>query len=216
MVDSGTSRHLRPNGEGGRGGFSFLRRAALCALLLGALGSQLFAQQVTTTPTGEQTPLGQGAAATDGAATARVPLVSTWDFVRMLIVLAAVIAVIYLIFVLLRRSTRRSTVENDLISVLGSKSLAANRTLHLVRVGKSVYLVGAAEGGVGLVSEISDQESIDQLMLRAEKQRTSAKKSFSEILGGIVPQGGVGQLSLPDGLGFMKKQKDRLRKLRSV
>lgn len=189
---------------------------AFCALLLGAVGGQLFAQQATTTGTGELTPLGQGTAGTDAAATARVPLVSTWDFVRMLIVLAAVIAVIYLVFALLRRSSRRSTVENDLISVLGSKSLAANRTLHLVRVGKSVYLVGAAEGGVGLVSEIDDQESVDELLLRAEKQRTSAKKSFSEILGGIIPQGGVGQLSLPDGLGFVKRQKDRLRKIRSV
>ena len=214
MTDVVVPRHLRP-GCGGRR-ISFLVRVAFCALLLVACASALFAQQATTPATGELTPLGQGAAATDAAATARAPLVSTWDWLRMLLVLAAVIVVIYLLFALLRRSSRRATVENDLISVLGSKSLAANRTLHLVRVGRSVYLVGAAEGGVGLVSEIDDQESIDELLLRAEKQRTSGKRSFSEILAGIVPQGGVGQLSLPDGLGFVKRQKDRLKKLRSV
>jgi flagellar protein FliO/FliZ len=134
----------------------------------------------------------------------------------MLLVLAAVIGVIYLLFLVLRRTTRRKSVENDLITVLGSKSLAANRTLHLVRVGRNVYLVGASEGGVRLVAEISDRESADELVLAAESQRVPAKRTFSDILGGIVPQGGLGGLSLPEGLGFVRRQKDRLRKLRSV
>jgi flagellar protein FliO/FliZ len=196
----------------------FLRVALVCAFGLAAAGLPVWAQQApgNAPAAGEQTPLGQGSAAPAATAPARVSVVSTWDFVRMLLVLAAVIAFIYLVFRLLRRGTRRATVENDLISLLGSKDLAPNRSLHLVRVGRSVYLVGSAEGSVGLVSEISDKESVDELLLQAGKQRPSGKKAFSEILAGILPQIGAGQLALPDGLGFVRRQKDRLRKLRSV
>jgi flagellar protein FliO/FliZ len=215
---------------GGSGFTQLLRMGALClvGLGLGALpgwsqqakaGSALSpAAAPVATPaagSGELTPIGQAATTGSGAQAARMPVISTWDFVRMILVLVAVIGVIYLVFYLLRRTTRKSTIENDLITVLGSKSLAGNRSLHLVRVGRSVYLVGSAEGNVGLVSEISEKESVDELLLQAGKQRAAGKKTFSEILGGLVPQG-VGQLALPDGLGFVRRQKDRLRKLRSV
>ena len=46
--------------------------------------------------------------------------VSTWDFVRMLIILAVVVLVIYLLFWLLRRGAGKKIQENDLIHVLGS------------------------------------------------------------------------------------------------
>jgi flagellar protein FliO/FliZ len=206
----------RPRG-GCRRNLSSPRLAALCLLAALAGALPISAQQVAPAPasSGELTPVGQGATA-DEAAPARVSLVSTWDFVRMLLVLAAVIAFIYIVFVLLRRGTRRATAQNDLIRVLGSKSLAGNRSLHLVRVARSLYLVGSAEASVALVSEIRDKESVDEILLEAEKQRAPGRRTFSDILAGLVPHGAGGQLALPDGLGFVRRQRERLRKLRSV
>ena len=182
---------------------------------------------VPENPGGEQTPLGEPSASEGGA---QVPLVSTWDFVRMILVLAAVIGFIYLLFVLLRRSGRRRVVENDLIRVLGSRTLSGNRSLHLVSVGRSVYLVGSSEGSVGLVSEITDRESADTVLLEAQKQPGGTRKSFSEVLGGLfspAPAGlratalnGMGANGgLPGiagrigGLGFIRKQRQRLKGL---
>ena len=96
--------------------------------------------------------------ASEGAA-ADSPLISSWDFVRMVIILAAVVGVIYLIFYFLKRGMRKQLPDNEIIRLLGTRNLAGNRSLHLVELGKSVYLLGSAEGGITLISEVNDQET---------------------------------------------------------
>lgn len=163
---------------------------------------------------GEQTPIGQTDPAVPSAA--RTSLVSTWDFVRMVLVLAIVVGLIYAVFVVVRKTGRKSVVQNDLIGLLGSRMLTGNRGLHLVRVGKSVYLVGSSESSVGLVAEITDRESVDELSLAASKISPAGKRSFQDLLGTLIPQNGLGGKVLPDGLGFLRKQRERLRKIGSV
>src|SRR5208283_807846 len=110
-------------------------------------------------PLGNTTAGGAPGAAPVPAAT---PGVSTWDFVRMLLILACVIGVIYVLFWLLRKGTARGRIqESDLIRVLGSRGLSGNRALHLVEVGSNIYLVGSSDGGVELVAEITEKESLD-------------------------------------------------------
>jgi flagellar biosynthetic protein FliO len=152
-----------------------------------------------------------GAAAAPAAAPATGG-VSTWDFVRMLLILAAVVGVIYLLFWLLRRGSGKKIQENDLIRVLGSRSLAGNRALHLVEVGKSVYLVGASDGGVELISEITDKESLDSVRLKAAEENPSARRNFPQILSEIF-RPAKRSVSLGEGIGLFKGQRERLRKL---
>jgi flagellar biosynthetic protein FliO len=138
--------------------------------------------------------------------------VSTWDFVRMLIILAGVVGVIYLLFWLLRRGSGKKIQENDLIRVLGSRSLAGNRALHLVEVGGSVYLVGASDGGVGLIAEITDKESLDSVRLKAAEENPAARRNFAQILTEIF-RPAKRPPTLGDGIGFLKGQRERLKKL---
>ena len=138
--------------------------------------------------------------------------VSTWDFVRMLIILAAVVLVIYLLFWVLRRGAGRKIQENDLIHVLGSRGLAGNRALHLVEVGTSVYLVGASDGGVQLIAEVTDKESLDSLRLKAAEQPAGGRHTFQQILAEIFRPASK-PFSVGEGVGILKGQRDRLRKL---
>jgi len=138
--------------------------------------------------------------------------VSTWDFVRMLIILAGVVLVIYLIFWLLRRGAGRKIQENDLIRVLGSRGLAGNRALHLVEIGTSVYLVGASDGGVQLIAEVTDKETLDSVRLKAAEQSTGPRHTFQQILAEIF-RPAKRPLTVGEGVGFLKGQRDRLRKL---
>jgi flagellar protein FliO/FliZ len=147
-------------------------------------------------------------AASDTAPTG--PLVSTWDFVRMLLILAAVVGVIYLLFHLLKRGFRRQLPQNDLIRVLGSRSLSGNRALHLVSMGRSVYLVGAAESGISLIAEIKDQETLDQI--RLESSQVLPPQGFAQFFQSLWKGGGKRNLS-GDSLDFMKKQRQRLQKM---
>ena len=154
-----------------------------------------------------QTPSADGTTTQPAAAS-----VSVWDFVRMALVLVVVIVVIYLIFWLLRRGAGKRVPENDLIHVLGSKSLAANRAMHLVEVGSSVYLVGSTDGGVELIAEITEKESLDSIRLKAAEQTPATRRTFQTILSEIF-RPAKNPFTVGDGIGVLKGQRDRLKKL---
>jgi flagellar biosynthetic protein FliO len=158
-------------------------------------------------------------AAPAAATTVQAPGVDTWDFVRMLLVLALVVGVIYGVFWLLRRGGRLKTPENETIRVLGSRSLAGNRALHLVEVGRSVYLVGSAENGVNLVAEVKDQETLDALRVQAAEEGGRTRRSFAATLARVfnpakAPGAAQGRATgLGEGSDFVKRQRERLRRL---
>ena len=151
-----------------------------------------------------------GAAASGGSAIASA--VSTWDFVRMLLILAAAVVAIYLLVALLRRGSRKRVRENDLIRVLGSRTLAGTRTLHLVEVGTAVYLVGSSDGGVQLIAEVTDKESVDGLRLRAAEEAPPGRRTFQAVLSEIF-RPAQHQATMGESAGFLRRQRDRLRKL---
>jgi flagellar protein FliO/FliZ len=142
-----------------------------------------------------------------------VPLVSTWDFVRMVLVLASVVGAIYLLFFLLKRTTGVRRTENDLIRVLDYQGLSGSRGLYLVEVGVSVYLVGSADNAVSLVAEVTDKESLDAVRLALEQGGTQeAPRSFVSVLSGLFG-GAAGGGAGTDNVSYLRKQKERLRKL---
>ena len=154
-----------------------------------------------------------GAAGTTAEAAAPAgPAVSSWDFVRMILVLAAVVGAIYLLFWFLRRGMGKKIQENDLIKVLGSRSLSGNRALHLVEVGSSVYLIGSADGGVDLIAEVTEKETLDTIRLKAAEADARPRRSFQAILSDLIKPSRQGPQP-GDGAGFLRRQRDRLRKL---
>ncbi len=203
--------------------------AACTALVLALAAAPLAAQanRITTgaapgqdagspppAPTDEsKIPLGSTTAAGAAPAPAATPGVSTWDFVRMLLILACVIGVIYVLFWLLRKGTGRGRVpESDLIRVLGSRGLSGNRALHLVEVGSNIYLVGSSDGGVELVAEITEKESLDAVRLKAAEQIPAGRRTFQQTLSEIF-RPARSPFTVGDGIGFLKGQRERLKKL---
>jgi len=142
-----------------------------------------------------------------------VPLISTMDFVRMLVILAVVVGVIYLIFFLLKKGMHRRLPENEAIRVVGSRTLMGNRALHLVEVGRSLYLIGVGEGSVSLISEIQDQESIDRVRLESSQTDKRGGASFSGLLAKLIRGGKREDLDLGGTIEYMQKQQERLKKL---
>jgi flagellar protein FliO/FliZ len=165
------------------------------------------AEQSLIIPGGEETPETSPEAEAPGA-----PLVSTWDFLRMLLVLAAVVAVIYAIAYLLKRGLRRQLPQNDLIRVLGSRSLNGSRALHLVQLGRKIFLVGAAESGISLISEIKDEETLDTIRVESSRQ-TRVPQGFAQFLQSFLKSGKPGGTGLRDSVDFMKQQRQRLSKM---
>jgi flagellar protein FliO/FliZ len=128
--------------------------AALSLVLLapaGALGA---------TGTGENTPLSLPA---DGGAK-KVPTASgSGSLVRTFVGLAIVLAVIYGIAWVLKQ-VKRSKEERGQGTSLETTAVVAlgpNRSLHLVRAGRELVLVGVAEHGVTPIRTYTEDEAID-------------------------------------------------------
>jgi flagellar biogenesis protein FliO len=100
----------------------------------------------------DRTPLPSDVTGASGArAAAHVAAGTGGAAVHMLLGLAVVVALIFGIYKLLRRSADKNdkTVKDDgFIRVVSSTPLAASRSLHLVRVGDEIVLVASSEQSV--------------------------------------------------------------------
>jgi flagellar protein FliO/FliZ len=70
-------------------------------------------------------------------------------FIRMIVGLAIVLAVIYGVYWLLKTYGKSKKQQGDgRMEVVATTVLASNRTVHLVRVGEELILVGSAEQSI--------------------------------------------------------------------
>ena len=134
------------------------------------------------------------------------------DLLRMILVLAAVLGAIYLIFLLLRRfsggTKRPSTGSMRLMDTL---SLASNRSLHIVEIGQQLFVVGVGEHGVSLVAEIEEQETIDEIRLKSSVEREHVGPNFAELIGGLFQKRESSGRS--DPFQFLRQSRERLKRL---
>ena len=144
---------------------------------------------------------------------------SVWDFVRMAVVLGGVIAGIYGFLYLLKKLSGQKVQNNGLINLIGSQMLSGNRSLHIVQIGRQVFLVGASDGSVNLISEINDRESLDEIQLSLSKESSSERKSFTDVFSGLFGRPGMkpaqksSETSMLGSVDFLKQQQERLKKL---
>ena len=104
---------------------------------------------------GERTPLNLDETPTRVAGQAGT---SGGGLVRTIVGLAVVIAVIYgLTWVL--RQVKRSGASGTGLAALATLPLGPNRSLHLVRAGDEIVLVGAGEGGVTTIRTYGEAEA---------------------------------------------------------
>jgi flagellar biogenesis protein FliO len=103
----------------------------------------------------DQTPLPAGIAGTGGNAHAATSAGSSGGAaVRMLLGLAIVLAIIFVLYKVLKRSAGkndRAIRAHGEMTVVATTPLAHSRALHLVRVGDELVLVGSSEQGVSRI-----------------------------------------------------------------
>jgi flagellar protein FliO/FliZ len=160
-------------------------------------------------PPNEQDLLFDGQAR-DGAGSNEVSAFGLGDLVRVIFVLALVVGSIYGVFYFLRKLQARRGSGSANIQLLGTQALSANRSVHLIRVGRSVFLVGAGDHSVNLLSEIQDKETVDELILEAPAEPEPAAQSFSDMLTTMFRSD---RPSSPAEGGFLRRQAERLKKL---
>ena len=137
-----------------------------------------------------------------------------WEFVRMLIILGCVIGVIYLFFFFLKKGMKKKMPKNDLVKVITTTPLQGHDVVYLIQIGLQYFLVGSGGGGLSLISQITDKETIDSIMLKVTEETPIGKQSFSDILLKIFNPGKKQNGLISNPINFMKKQQERLNKFR--
>ncbi|WP_391121282.1 flagellar biosynthetic protein FliO [Psychrobacillus sp. L3] len=94
--------------------------------------------------------------------------INAWDYVKMIFALAFVILLLYglLRFV---NSKNKTYQTHQLIQNLGGVGISQGKSVQLLQVGNSLFLVGIGED-VSLLKEITDPEEIDKLTKKYDEK----------------------------------------------
>jgi flagellar protein FliO/FliZ len=148
-----------------------------------------------------------------GTGAAAAPAVSsTGTVLRMVLTLALAAAAIYGVIYFIKRAGRRAEVRDPFLKILASAHLGGSRYAHIVAVGGKAWLLGAAEGGVSLISEIEDKDTLNALLLEDSRKSAEAPgraldfKSMLRRLGMNVDSGAPGADNI-------RKRRERLKGL---
>jgi len=98
--------------------------------------------------------------------------------------LAAVLALVFLSAKVLKKSVpaAQKTLPPEVVQVLGRKALDYRHTIHLVRFGSRMLMVGASQEGMTTLSEITDPVEIDYLAgLCKPSEPASVAHSFNQL-----------------------------------
>lgn len=111
---------------------------------------------------------------------------SVFVILRMVLVLALAAAAIYGLVFFFKRLSRPPDQKNPYLKVLARAPLGAGSSAAVVSVGNKAWLVGAGENGVSLISEITDQEMVDAMLLDDSRRGNDGSGpkflSFSALL----------------------------------
>ena len=134
--------------------------SALIRAFTAAVSGCLIAPSLVLAADGERTPLGIDGSDKTAAADQTVGA-SGGSLVRTIVGLAVVIGVIYgLTWVLKQvKSSKQESAAGSGLTSLATLPLGTNRSLHLVRAGDEVVLVGAGEHGVTPIRTYSEAQA---------------------------------------------------------
>lgn len=204
--------------------YSKLLKTAAFSFLLLAVSLSLYAQTQVTEDTRiertesaavDESSLPIADPALSPSATER-PSSTLWLFIRMILVLAVVVACVYAVVYLMKRSMNKDVGEGDqFLRVVSSVSIAPGKSVHVISLlDDKAYLIGVTDNAVNLIGEVTDKETIHAMNLYADtRQNVRRPRNFGDILSIFMPQGTKKDESVFSGDG--DKARDMLRAQRS-
>ena len=87
--------------------------------------------------------------------------ITAWDYIKMIFALLFVIALLYGLVRFINKRNR-SFQHNQLIHNLGGVGVGQGKSIQLMQIGNSLYLVGIGEN-INLLKEITDPQEIEEL-----------------------------------------------------
>ena len=142
-----------------------------------------------------------------------------WFFVRTILVLLLVLALIWGFFMFLKKISGTTTSSDPYLKKVASLTLSPGKFVHVITLNSRAYLVGVADNSVNLIAEIDDKELVDAMNLNAPQGADDKRPmDFSSILGKFVNTNGQnytsatrkGTFSTSSAVELLQNQRSRL------
>jgi flagellar protein FliO/FliZ len=131
---------------------------------------------------------------------------------RTFAVLAVIIVVIWLIFRFLLKSRNKVISDTEIIKILATFPLAANRLIKVVDIAGKILILGVTDANINLITEVEDKELIDRIKLISSQEalgRGSFKEQFFKLIGGR-PFTRAGEAN------YLRGYKDRINRMKRL
>ena len=131
---------------------------------------------------------------------------------RTVAVMGVIIIGVYFLFRVLVKKKTKLVTDSEVITVLATYPLAANRIIQVVDIGGQVLVLGVSDSSINLITELKDKEAIDRIRLASSKEQGGSgtfKDTFMNLLGG-KPFSKPGQISHLSGY---QKRINRMKKM---
>ena len=144
---------------------------------------------------------------------------SVWMMIRMVLVLALAALAIYGVVFFIKRLARPQENQDPHLKVLARVSLGTDSYAAVISLGAKAWLVGGGSGGINLISEIDDAESLETLLLEDAGRSADAGMNrfvnFRSLLSRLAQKKPASPPASPDVFHAdrLRKQRDRLKGL---
>lgn len=105
-----------------------------------------------------------------------------WQLVKIILSLVLVIAVIYGIVWLLKKSANPAFTPNPYLKKVATLPLASGKTVYIVATPTQAFLIGATDTNINLIGEITDKELVDLLLLKGSDEQKFKPVFFENLL----------------------------------
>ena len=143
-----------------------------------------------------------------------------WFFIRTVLVLAVVLALIWGFFMFLKKASGTTDNSDPYLKKVASLTLAPGKFVFVVTLNSKGYLIGVSDNSVNLIAEVDDKELIDAMNLNAPQGFEGRKSGdFTSILGKFVntkgkkytsTKGSGNDFSASGVVELLKNQRSRL------
>jgi len=140
---------------------------------------------------------------------------SIFIVIRMVLVLALCALAIYGVFFFIKRLSRPQEIRDPHLKVLARAPLSSDTFAAVISIGTKAWLVAGGSGNISLISEVSDTESLETMLLDDANRSAENFKRFD--FGSLLRRFGAshekkGQ-SGNSHMDILRKQQERLKRL---
>ena len=142
---------------------------------------------------------------------------SIFIVIRMVLVLALCALAIYGVFFFIKRVSRPQELRDPHLKILARTPLSSDTFAAVISIGPKAWLVAGGSGNINLISEVSDTESLETMLLDDARRTADAEARRFMDFGSLIRRFGASQ----EGKGHsvnsftqgLRKQQERLKRL---